>query len=450
MSLSVIVLNGLREIWSHKVRSLLTMLGIVLGVSSLVAMSALVKGMELGMKEALAEIGGLEKIRVQTNRKLPLHQRHLADRVVGVTLKDVAALQEGAPLVHTIAPAVNLGEGSRSVVRYQNKRTRAWNLSGTWPSALDIEEHVIEHGRMFNELDNDKARKVCVIGTGIRDDLFGRTEFPEDGEIAVGKTINVNGLPFTVIGMFKHYESGAFRNKRLARHAALQAGDNAVLVGEDHIVYRYKNRTMYIPLNTMLVNFRTGSTINSISEAQLSTLYMKVSDVALLEKGLQQVRNVLMITHNGLEDFRFHTDETWAEKITTTIKNVRISGGIIAAICLIVGGIGIANIMLASISERIREIGVRKAVGATTLDVFTQVLAESFVLTAIGAVLGLGASFGLVLIVGQYSPTQNAPVITWSTMFFALSASSVVGILSGLFPAIKASRLHPIQALRFD
>lgn len=458
MNLLNVIATGLREIWAHKFRSLLTMLGIILGVSSLVAMSAMVKGMELGLKEALAAMGGLEKIRVESQIELPMHQRHLQDRVKGVTMPDVAALKNSAPLVHTITPSVEVwGRGSRTVLGYKDKTARPFSFSGTWPSALDINEHVVEHGRMFNEVDDEMARAVCVIGTGIRDQLFGDPDITGEEIIPIGETITINRQPFTIIGMFQHYESEEARKERLARMEALkqrggpQRDDNPWSRAKGgHFAFRLKNNTVYIPLNTMLLNFQAGTNAVSAANARLSSLQMKVSDIDYLETALQQVRNVMMMTHQGLEDFAFRTDEDWATEINRTISDARMSGGIIAAISLIVGGIGIANIMLASISERVREIGIRKSIGATTGDIFVQILVESMVLAMLGGLLGLVTSYGLTQLIGHYAPSDNAPVITFAAMFFAFAASVAVGVVAGMWPALKASKLHPIQALKYD
>src|SRR5689334_1141545 len=146
--LDTTVVAGFREIWAHKFRSLLTMLGIILGVSSLVAMSALVTGMEKGAKEALVAIGGVEKVRIEP-QEVPIAQRHLMDQAVGITLTDVYALQAGAPLVTRASPEMRLG----GVVSRAGRSARPWQLSGVWPVALEMTEHVIEHGRMFNEID---------------------------------------------------------------------------------------------------------------------------------------------------------------------------------------------------------------------------------------------------------------------------------------------------------
>ena len=453
------------------------MLGIILGVSSLVAMSALVAGMEKGAREALIAIGGLEKVTIEPE-DLPIEQRHLSDQAVGVTMNDVYALQQSAPLVTLLSPEMRL----QATVSLQGKTFRPWVCSGAWPEALEMNEHVLEHGRMFNELDDELARNVCVIGTATRDALWGSPEKAGREIVPIGQTIYINHVPFTVIGMFQHYES---EQERLARELAKT--DPAQQKGKkgnrdrdrgggrsrrgSYVFYR-KNSTVYIPIKTMWMKFRSGMafssgqfgsssssrssssssspTVGATGDPRLSSLELKISDVDRLTEGLQQIRNVLMTTHKGIEDFTFRTQEDWADQINTYVRNARLSGGLIAAISLLVGGIGIMNIMLASISERVREIGIRKSVGAGTVDIFVQILVEALVIAILGGLAGLATSFGLVEMLSAFSPTDNAPIITGTAMAVAFSFSVVVGILAGIFPAAKAAGLHPIQALRYE
>ena len=468
--LNAIVL-GFKEIWAHKFRSMLTMLGIILGVSSLVAMSALVKGMEIGMKEALIAIGGLEKIRVEP-QELPIEQRHLAEQAVGITINDVYALQASAPLLVDYSPEMRMPNGGR--VSANGKSERVWNLAGVWPAAVRMNEHVVKHGRMFNEVDDEMARSVCVIGTAIRNELWGSPEDMGEEIIPVGQTIYINQMPFTIIGMFDHYESDQerkFRELEAAKPKQEQTGPARSRGwggrGQSSFVFRFKNNTVYMPLNTMWLKMRAGFAPDTTSgrrgpgggrgepqigaaDPRLSSLEVKIQDIDQLTPAIQQIHNVLMTTHKGVEDFTFRTQEDWAENIQRAITNARLSGGLIAGISLLVGGIGIMNIMLASISERVREIGIRKSIGATDSDVFVQILIESVVLAVLGGIAGMITSYALVQFIAVLAPTENTPVVTATALLIAFSFSVVIGILAGLIPAMKASRLNPIQALRYD
>lgn len=446
---------GLKEILANKFRSALTMLGIILGVGSLVAQSALVKGMENGMKEAFIAIGGLERVTIGA-QPIPIWQRHRADQSRGNTLADVYALQRSVPLIKWITPEMNVGVVTMT---RGEKAYNPWHFTGTWATTLDVWHFVVAYGRMINDVDEEKARNVCVIGTAVRDALFGAPEEVGYEINPVGEFININHQRFRIIGMYEHNESELDRK---ARELAGAKGPEPVTGGPERrrggghsrssagIVFEHKNNSVHIPLKTMKLRFRAGETTDAVPDDRLGSISFMVRDFEGMGTALQQVKNVLLQTHRGIEDFSINTQENWSENITNAIRNARLSGGIIAAISLLVGGVGIMNIMLASITERVREIGIRKAVGATFLAIFIQVLTESVVIAAIGGLGGLLASRGLVELLSILSPTDFTPVITADAMLLAFSFSVGVGILAGLFPGFKAARLSPIQALRYE
>ena len=197
MTLVTTIGSGLKEVWAHKFRSLLTMLGIILGVASLVGMAAIIKGMENGMKEAMIAMGGADKVLLEES-EVPTDQEHLSDQAPGRTMNDVMALRQSAPMLQLVSPEMQV---RNAMLTRGEKMSVPSECVGVSPAVLEMNLHTLEHGRFFNTLDEENAHAVCVIGTAIRDDLFGSPETAGREIIPLGEIIFINDQPFTIVGM---------------------------------------------------------------------------------------------------------------------------------------------------------------------------------------------------------------------------------------------------------
>ncbi len=446
---------GLKEIWAHKFRSVLTMLGIILGVASLLAMFSLTEGMARGMREIMQSTGGVERIQV-INKDVSENLQDIAFLSPGRTMLDADAIRKGAPLIDLVASESMLG--GAAVTRGSNIiRT---NVIGGVPEFAEMGKYTIERGRMLSELDVDSANHVVVLGKTIVDQLW-----PGQANVdPVGSIIQINSRPFRVIGTFPLFETEETRKRRvtgLTRAAeerrAQRRGDakgrpKRSTTGGGWDPFFQKNRAVVIPITTMFYEFKSAQDAGGglfLPNYKLDNFSLRVADLTRFEDALAQVRGVLDRTHRGIDDFGFDTREEWFESVETAVRSARATGGLIAGISLLVGGIGITNIMLASITERIREIGVRRAIGARGIDIFVQIVVESTVIGLIGGLIGLLASTGLVRLLVLISPIENSPVMTPTSVVISFSFAVFVGIFSGLYPAWKASHLDPIEALRY-
>ncbi len=428
---------SLREIWSHKFRSFLSMLGIVLGVSSLIATLGLTSGIERGTKAVLQEIGGLERVQVQ-KKSLDAEDLDFWTLSPGRTLRDAIAIRKSAPLISHVAAELRhycpIASATEEV---------GYQVLGVDPDFFYINKHRMLAGRFIADLDLSRANRVVVIGNRVATRLFPDTA-PEK---VVGKNVTLRQVPYQIIGVFPLYERDEDRIRR-ERGVARERSDRGSNRWDP---FRAKNDAVLIPFTTMFYDFKAGAfPLDSPESMPLENLTFRVGNLDWFRQAIEQVRSTLEVTHRGVDDFEFSTREDYFANMEKSIQATRLSGGIIAAISLLVGGIGITNIMLASISQRVREIGVRRAIGARAKDIFSQILIESVTIALIGAAIGIGAGAVLMQILIWISPEQNMPEMTSSSVIMSVVFAFFAGIFSGIYPAFKAAALDPITALRYE
>lgn len=402
------IINGLGEIWAHKLRSFLTMLCVMLGVMSMVVTTGFVEGMFANWSTSLEEGGGVEKIsgfpKAVEKRQEPF--RALSN---GYTLEDEEALRRLLPDLAYVSPEIDV------TVQFERRGKRhSGRLQGVKNDIFAINKYDVEEGRMFADIDLADRAEVIVLGTDVVDALFQRDE------PAVGEWVEVDGRPMRVIGVLKHYES----------------------FYDDFNVLHWKNRIAFVPVTTMLHKLKPGSS--------LSWLNMKANHLSKVGELVDAATNVLGHRHRGIRDFEVKTNEEQLASFARTKASFYFFAAGIAGISLLVSGIGIMNLMLASINERVREIGIRKALGATGRNIFSQFVAESVALSLFGGMLGVGVAVGVILTLKATLPPGLSPLLSPSAFVVGFTFSVVVGIIAGIYPALQASKLDPIDALRYE
>jgi len=398
---------GLFEILTHKLRSFLTMLGVILGVASLITLFALIEG---GKQETLTWMkaaGGLEKVVIQdqsTDKKDLKRSRY--NRSSGRTLGDAQAIAAKCSLVAAVSPEID----QWYQIKYRGKE-RGSRVQGVTPGVLQSNNYEVARGRFFSAEDQRECREVCVLGTKIVDELFGKEE-------PLGKTVLFNDHPVEVIGVLKKYE-------------LMSGKENAM---------DWKNDICFVPINSLIKRVQ--------GTEKLTWLNLKITETDHMTEALDQVKSLLLKRH-GVEDFKFQTHEEWMTRVNQTILMWDIVLGSIGGICLLTGGIGIMNIMLASVNERTREIGIRRALGARRRDILFQFMIETLMLAVSGGALGILAGIGMAEGAAWGYPDLR-PAIQTSPIVLAFSFSLVVGLFFGIYPALQASKLDPVEALRYE
>jgi len=404
---------GLEGLISHKLRSFLTVLGIVFGVSAVIAMLSIGEG---ARREALQQIElmGIDNILIQSlpEKALEKSQEKASSIVsVGLTYRDARALEEKNPLIAAVVPLRAIA------AEFSNKGQKAeGTVIGTTPNYPRVLDFKVERGSFFNYWDLKEARKVCVLGNGIKRDLFLFQD-------AVGKRIKIGDQWFTVLGVMEN------KNIITGRAGGLKM--------------RNLNRDVYIPLTSTFYRFHRKPT-----EGELSWIIARARDPGRIMEAANLIKRTLHERHRGVDDYQIIVPEELMKQRQKTQRIFNIVMGAIASISLLVGGIGIMNIMLASVLERTREIGIRRAVGATRKDILVQFLIEALVLGLSGGVLGVFLGFLMTKLVTLYAGWKT--VISIGTILLAFGVSAAVGVIFGIFPARKAALLDPIEALRYE
>lgn len=382
---------ALKSIWSNKLRSLLTMLGIIIGVTAVIALVALGQGATKSVTDQVQSLG--------TN----LLTVNIIGRGTSSTLSasEAVGLADGVDGVQYIAPAstqnASIKEGTKSVTV---------NVVGTNADYLDVREYKLASGRFLSQIDLDVRQKVAVLGATTATDLFGFSD-------PVGEYVLINGTRYKVVGL-------------LAEKGSTTNGSN------DEIVM--------IPLSSAERLFKSKG---------VRTIYVQVEDKDRLDDVSAGLQTKLSEKFRGNTDsYRVFNQADVLSTLTSVNDTLTLALAGIAGISLLVGGIGIMNIMLVSVTERTREIGIRKAIGAKRKDILTQFLIEAMVLSGLGGLLGIG--FGVGAAKGASAAFKMDIAFSLDVILVAFLFSVCIGVVFGLFPANKAAKLKPIDALRFE
>jgi len=402
---------GMKEIWSHKMRSFLTMLGVIFGVAAVVAMVAIADG---AREEALRQIKllGTNNIRIQKVELLGIDKtRALRRAPYGLTRSDADSLKQILADITDIAVSKTIK--ARLILKNEIPPS---TVVGVSPAFADVTGQYIERGgRFINDSDVSEYHQVCVIGQDIKNRVFPL-------EDPYGKDIRLEGMLFTVVGIMER------------KSASTSAGP--LKMGN-------LNQNIYIPITTAFKRFGFDERAEQLDEISL-----KIREDADLQEVANVARRILLRRHNDIEDFEIVIPEELLKQSQRTQRIFTIVLTAIAGISLVVGGIGIMNIMLATVTQRTREIGIRRAIGATQNHILVQFIIESLTLSILGGFIGIFAGVAMAKIISLYAG-WNTP-ISIGSIVISFTVSAAIGLIFGLYPSTKAARLDPIVALRYE
>ena len=411
MSLWDSVVDGVVDINTHRSRSLLQMVGIVLGVASVVATFGLIDGGRRKGQEFWDKTGGIRKMFIRELDAHEMKQNAQEKKSKGLTYEDALALQTQATTLDLVEPTMERNEIVRSPGF--EKQLEVSGATQTYEHMYDF--HPAE-GRFITSEDLSRKAKVVVLGSTRREELFG-------GRPALGQLISIGGDRYTVVGVMERKEF--YWNS--ANHNNLE----------------WMNRFIFVPVTSMLTRM-AGDRQNQ----KVAYINVQVRDVKDMDKATEEVKTILRRSHGGVLDFQVFNRAAFMRQQEQQGRIYDITFLTCGTISLLVGGIVIMNILLASFNERVREVGTRKAIGATGLNIMAQFLVESVVVTILGGLLGLALGVGFTTAMSNLiqQPVVMTPRIMAIGLLFAVS----VGIFFGFYPAIRAARLNPIEALRYE
>jgi putative ABC transport system permease protein len=405
---------GLSSLMAHKLRSLLTMLGMIFGVGAVVAMLSITAGAQKEMMSYI-DLLGVNNIIIEAREAVDRNELQ-ARRAVspGLTFRDFRAISENVPGIESSTPRKRFKPQKILPKTSQDMPL----LVGVEPQFLDINSLRIVEGRFFTEQDDRESAPVCVLGESAKVALLGY-------EPAVGKYVKVNDTWLQVVGVL-----------------APQATADTQMEG---LEVASSNYLVIAPLNTVMRRFEDS---NSYLKDEIDGIYIKVAQGTDSIETANVVNAILASTHKAAGDFAVTVPAGLLEQKRRTQFIFSIVMICIAGISLLVGGIGIMNIMLATVLERTREIGIRRAIGARQTDIVRQFLTEAIMISILGGLIGIAFGFSLSRIIAAAAGWST--VVTTSSIAVAFGVSVGIGLLFGIYPAVQAAKLDPIEAIRYE